>query len=645
MATIQIKNNKTGFVATATQADWDAGVYKGTGMDWSLVSGAPATPAPASPAQPLSASQDSTTWKTAQSQSSTPPAPAGVDGRLLGPTEFGKLNKQWAAAGLTPDEVRQNFVTLQNGSYYLKNGAPTTESIIANRATPKSTDELASAGNFNVSSDSPNLPNPNNEQGMASSITGTQATIDELKRQRDEILQKQLDESRKQIEEIKKQRDAAFAEAKDLATPFQEQLEKAERERLKVEENFFANQEAIGELQTLMNYAVRDTEGESARTGLYVMSQGRMSNIKADYEARVGVVQATMAARNNQISVALDLIDRTTNSIVADKQRMLDYYSTMVDFYNTQEIKLEGKEQDALDGQMKVLEEDIASAQAISDEIKKIMLEDPNRAFKSGIKLTDSLDVITAKLAAFDYKQERIDLINTYESKGYNYLKTPADRDKYPASRILNITDSRGITNSFLIPLKTTGAGSKFEFAKNDKSLLMGVNFTTEDIADIEKLFNGGYSVESIINTNSEMTTDQQNALRAILTGRDFNKDADRKAQIKSYVDAYKSGDQSLFKTVEVPMYEKDKDGNDVKDKDGNRVVVKKDDGTAQTTKVEVLDLGGIPEDLRAETYAGILADNPNVMPDMSDPATAAFTFDLINSSFPTKAESTSPVE
>ena len=316
----------------------------------------------------------------------------------------------------------------------------------------------------------------------APSITDqyTQSMLATLERQRltlEQRYQTELTATQTKLEAAQKRQEEFLAtqkgvleeEVKPLLEPFRADIEKTERERLKVEENFFANQQLTNELETLLTTIQADLQREKDITGLTAIRQPRIEKATEEATARVGVIEATMAARNNQITVANNLIDRTVTAMTADRNDQLTYYNALLSFYDKQ-IDLEGakiitlseQEQNWIKAEIGLLEGDLASTQANVDYIKGLML-DPNTAWimaQSGVTLNDTPAEVQQKLADHSYRQEAVETRNQMEAQGYSYV-TPEVAATKPEGTIATITDSKGVVRNYYSPTAALDIASK----------------------------------------------------------------------------------------------------------------------------------------------------------------------------------------
>ena len=276
------------------------------------------------------------------------------------------------------------------------------------------------------------------------------AVEDAYKKQIEE-LNKQIDESKKRVDEITAKQETTLAEAEPLTEPFREALEASERQRLSVEENYFANQALVNELDTLLTEGNQLIQQQKDITGLASIREPRIQKTINDISARTGVIEAVMNARNGQIAQAYTLIDRTTEAITADRQDQLNYYNTLLSFYDSQKdeegnklLTLTSEQKKYVEAQIGLLESDLANTQENIENIKQAMT-DPDLAMtyaQAGITLNDSPEQINKKLADYAYTQEVSNTSNEMSLSGYTFLApNQSAPDGY---EVISTTDSKG---------------------------------------------------------------------------------------------------------------------------------------------------------------------------------------------------------
>ena len=290
---------------------------------------------------------------------------------------------------------------------------------------------------------STNLPTPTLPQLTATqtseeylaSVAGQTATArttlqESYQRQLDD-LKAQADAAQARIDSITSQQTTALGDVEALTQPFREALENAERERLHINENFEANQKLVNELDSLLTDGNNLVSQMKGVTGLTSIRDARVNQAIDSVNARVGVIQAVMNARNGQITQAYTMIDRTTAAITADKNDQLSYYNSLLNFYASEKstaqtslTNLTNTERTYINAQIGLLEQDLADTKAVSEKIKEAMT-DPNTALlyaEAGVTLQDSIETISQKLSQQAYTREIATTNNQMQQNGYTYL-------------------------------------------------------------------------------------------------------------------------------------------------------------------------------------------------------------------------------
>lgn len=288
----------------------------------------------------------------------------------------------------------------------------------------------------------PELPPPAATDTITSFVTSLSADLEKTRKSLEDSYNKQIAdlrarqaESQKRIDEFTaKEEEMLTGKVQELTTPFRADLEKTERERLKVEENFFENQQLTNELDSLLTEGNTIIQQMKGVTGLAGIRNPRMKQTLDDISARVGVISAVMAARNGQIAQATNLIDRSVAATTADRQDQLSYYNTLLNFYDKQRdeegkklITLEKDEKDFLSAKIGLLEGDMKRTQDTADYLKKLMInpETAQYAASAGVTLNDSVEQINTKLANYAQQKEVNDFKNGLVAKGYEFVPFP----------------------------------------------------------------------------------------------------------------------------------------------------------------------------------------------------------------------------
>ncbi len=309
-------------------------------------------------------------------------------------------------------------------------------------------------------------PPPTYEPQAPPDDLSLKAQVDKQRAELEATYRAQLEEANKRIAEAEKiqaemraKQEGVLEEADPLTQPFREDLEKAERERLKIEENFFANQALTNELDRLLTESIEMTRKLQTQRvpGLAGLQQSsRMVKAQEGVQSRIAVIEAVMSARNNQIGTATTFIDRSLSNIQQDRQDRLGYLESLFNFYETTRTE-EGKKifnltQDQkaiIQEQTNLLKADLARAEAVADTIKDIILNNPTMAHEAGLSLNDTMEEITQKIAKWEYMEEKRSVKNTANEKGMRELTV---NEALGRDDVFTYTDSQGNEMYFEIP-------------------------------------------------------------------------------------------------------------------------------------------------------------------------------------------------
>lgn len=307
--------------------------------------------------------------------------------------------------------------------------------------------------------------------GGGSSGPGVQAEVDAAKQALQDSLAQQKAETDKRLAELRAVEKDTLNKEQELSTPFRQDLETAQRESLHINENFEANQKLVGELDTLLTQGNEAIKQQQSVTGLAAVRNPRVQQTINDVTARAGVIQAVMNARNSQISVAENMIDRSVNAINADRQDQLTYYNTVLELNRQDILSLDKESQDLATQQTDILRNDLSRAQETADYIKKLLVDPATAQLMgdAGVTLNDSVQQINAKIQQASYVKEIADLSNNVTADGAVAVLSPAG---VPADRLITLTDSRGVKHYYQAKADKVsgGSASKTDYADSLKS-------------------------------------------------------------------------------------------------------------------------------------------------------------------------------
>lgn len=290
--------------------------------------------------------------------------------------------------------------------------------------SPVQADQLSAP----VAAPTPEAETPAQNEAFFDSLTGSVATA---RAELDTTLSDRKTKIDDELKTLKEEQKKILDDAGELTTPFREELQKKERERLFIEENFTASQRLTNELEGLLQ------EGNALiarQKGLPIHQRAaslRANRTIQDVEARAAVIQAVMNARNNQIAQAQHMIDRSIQAVVSDRQDALNYYQTLLDLNNNNILSLDAESKKIAEEQLNLVKGDLSRAEETADYIKNLMINPETAQFmaEAGVSLTDSVDQIKEKMAKQAKYQEAEDLKNTLVSQGFRYSPVPIEGD------------------------------------------------------------------------------------------------------------------------------------------------------------------------------------------------------------------------
>lgn len=330
--------------------------------------------------------------------------------------------------------------------------------------------------------------------------SGIQQTADAARNTLDTTLATQKATVDQQLLDAKtKQQDVLTNDVQPLTTPFRQNLEETQREALSVNANFQANQALIDELDSLLTQGNDLIKQQESVTGLSAIRNPRVQKTMSDIQARAGVIQAVMSARNSQISTAFTMIDRTSSAITQDRNDQLSYYQTVLDLNSKDILSLDSQSQGLAKQQIQLLQDDNTRAQATVDYVKQLMINPDTASLmgQAGVTLNDSVDQINGKLQMAQYANEVKDMANQAAQNGYSIVVDPS---KVPANQLVTLTDSQGKKYYYQKTVSSTAGGGttasyKAEFSKDAaKGYTLGQMFALYagllDPNDIYTLYN-----------------------------------------------------------------------------------------------------------------------------------------------------------
>ena len=296
--------------------------------------------------------------------------------------------------------------------------------------------------------------------GVSSLFSGSSVTseVDKYRKQLEKTISNRKSEIDKQLEVAKAKEQATLGEIKTLTTPFRADLEAKQREELYINKNFEDNQKLIDELDSLLTEGNNLVTQQQNVTGLAAIRNPRVQKTMNDVAARAGVIEAVINARNGQIAVAENLIDRSVNAIAADRKDQLSYYETVLELNRQDILSLDSKSQKLADDQVNLIKTDLARAQETADYIKKLMV-DPGTASllgEAGVSLNDNIQSINSKLTKAQANRDIRDFSNKISLEGGVAVVDPTT---VPQNQLVTYTDANGGKHYYKVPASSTSGG------------------------------------------------------------------------------------------------------------------------------------------------------------------------------------------
>lgn len=284
---------------------------------------------------------------------------------------------------------------------------------------------------------------PLTTNATSSYVSGLNEQVEKAKKALQQNLATQQAETQSKLQALRDQEAQTVEKIGAISQPFREDLEKTERERLSVNKNFEENQKLVDELDNLLTEGNNLIKQQQEVTGLAAVRNPRIQKTMNDVAARVGVIEAVMNARNGQIGMAFQMIDRSVNAITQDRNDQLNYYNTILQLSNRDILLLDADSKRIAEEQTNILKTDLSRAQDTVAYIKELMVNPATATLlgQAGVSLNDSVETISAKLSQAQYVREISKMNNAMAIDGYTPIYDPS---KVSASNLVTLTDSQG---------------------------------------------------------------------------------------------------------------------------------------------------------------------------------------------------------
>jgi hypothetical protein len=274
------------------------------------------------------------------------------------------------------------------------------------------------------------LPTPQAPQDNLVYAETVKGAVDSARKTLDTTLANEKSTIDTQVDALRKQQADTLAKAKPLTEPFRAELENTERRKKFVDDNFEANQRLTNELDSLLTQ--QNALMAQAMGGAIMSNRARQIKVnrtQQEVSARVGVIEAVMNARNNQIAQAYTAIDRSIGNIASDRNDSLNYYNTLIELDNQRILTLDNESRKITNEQISLVKGDLAKAEKTAEYVKELMLDPTTAQFMAdaGVTLLDSVDEVKTKMAEQGKREDIISIKNSLVEQGYEIVPYEAE--------------------------------------------------------------------------------------------------------------------------------------------------------------------------------------------------------------------------
>ena len=333
----------------------------------------------------------------------------------------------------------------------------------------------------------PNLPEPNAPIVQGAYINSLSEQQETMRKSLEDIYKTQKTEVDKKLEEATIAQQGYLSKIDPSTRPtydqetriMQNQLDAAEASSRTIQGNFEANQKLVNELDSLLTAGQEEIkQAEKNPTGMLAIPlQQNINRTMQDVAARAGVINSVLAARNGQIAQAHNIINQSRDAVKAQWEDQLNYYGTLLDYNDKKIISLDKESKTIAEKQVALVENDLARADETAEYIKKLMIDPESAQFvaNAGVKMTDSIQEINAKMSEQSQRVKTEELKNELTSKGYEYVPFPGVGDD------VSYFDVGGKQLAFKNPVKASGRGfmGALDKYENDLDAIIGTVYST----------------------------------------------------------------------------------------------------------------------------------------------------------------------
>lgn len=368
------------------------------------------------------------------------------------------------AGNAAPSGGFQNNGWYSGYNYYNGSFAPTAGAFAA--GNPNGSGVVSTAVNNQTNPNNQSFINSENGTLNAGDIssntspgTGVQGQVTAAQNALQAQLTAQQNSINSQLATAQTTQDQTLASIQTQSTPFQEDYQQQQQQTLFINQNFQANQtltSQLGDLLTQGNALIKQQQGV---TGLASVRNPRVSQTMSDVAAQAGVIQAVLAANNNQIAQAQQIINTNVTAIQNDRNAQISYYQTVLQLNSQKIVSLSSQSAQLAQDQITSLQQNVTDAEQTANYVKQLLVNPATSQImgQAGISLNDSVDTINQKLAQAQYTQEVSTMSNTLTSQGATAVVSPAG---IPAAQLITMQDSKGVTHYYEMPAKAANTTS-----------------------------------------------------------------------------------------------------------------------------------------------------------------------------------------
>ena len=395
-----------------------------------------------------------------------------------------------------------------------------------------------------------NIPTPeaptvydNANTSLSVNATNIRKNIEDTYKTQQKNTQEQIDKLQKQQDKITsnlnpENRDTYDQEQRILQT----QLRTAEGASGTVEADFMKRRKITSELENLLTQSNTLLGKEKNLPLRQNVLNERTKNTLSDISARAGVLESVVSALDGNITQAHNIINQAKDTVSADWNDKTNYYNTLLELNNSKILNLDQESKDIAEKQVKLIETDLANVEKTTEYIKGLMTNPEQAQFiaDAGVKLTDSIEEINAKMANQSKIQSINDKKNELVKDGYTYVPFPTDTTNLVA------INAGGKTMYFKEPIeKTKTSDTKTStniLTPTNKTKLLGTGLSLNEINQIQSdIANYGLNealkgitdtkvksvLQEIYGITEEENIDNETYLRENLTEKELKKLAD----------------------------------------------------------------------------------------------------------------------